>query len=196
MEKVNKDNEIKNWSDYYNEKNKLDNDVIYNEKLYNKTYENHYIKSKNVLALLVGPSGSGKTTTIIDYIVRTKNNKNYIPFYNIVYFTASTSDEDLLNMLKKICPSTILIDDINKLPTIEDYKNLDNFDKKLKNLIIFDDINNLPLKKKEALNNFFNSGRKLFSHIFALCQNYTDVPISLRRNINYLFIYKQSDYNN
>lgn len=187
------ENKITNWSDLYKDKDKLDSNVIYNEKLYNKTYENHYIKSKNVLALLISPSGGGKTTTIIDFIMRTKNDKDYIPFYNIVYFTASTSDEDLIKMLKKIAPSTKIIDDINKLPLIEDYKNDIEFNKKLKNIIIFDDINNLPLKKKDILNNWINSGRKIFSHIFFLAQNYTDIPMNIRRNANYIFIYRQRE---
>lgn len=191
-----KDNEIKNWYSIYNNNYKDKNiDELQNEKLYNKTYENHYIKSKNVLSLLVGPSGCGKTTTIIQYIMNCKLNNNYIPFYNIIYFSASTGDEDLLKLLQKISPSTIIIDDINDLPTIEKMKNDDTLDKNLKNIIIFDDINNLPNKKKIILNNWVNSGRKLFSHIFFLCQNYIDAPINIRRNCNYIFIYKQRDNN-
>jgi hypothetical protein len=166
---------------------------LYNENLYMKSINNHYKNTKNVISLLIGPSGSGKTTTIIDFIMRCRDNNNYIPFYNIVYFTGSISDESLLNLLKKILPTTIIIDDANKLPKIDDFKNDIDFDKKLKNLIIFDDIGNLNRKQKDIINNWSNSGRKLFSHMFFMCQNIIDVPLTIRRNINYLYLYKSND---
>jgi len=185
---------INNWYDFYENKyKKVSKDELDNESMYMKTFNNHYINSKNVLALLIGPSGSGKTTTIIDFITRTKNNNNYIPFYSIVYFTASTGDEQLIKLLKQLIPSTIIIDDANKLPKIDEFKNKDDFNNKLKNLIIFDDIGNLSKKQKDTIMNWSNSGRKIFSHLFFLCQNPIDIPTTIRRNCNYIFLYKTNE---
>jgi len=186
---------ITDWTDFYNKKyKKISKEEIDNEKMYEKTFNNHYIKSKNSIMLLIGPSGSGKTTTIIDFIMRTKLSNNEIPFFSITYFTSSTSDEGLIKLLKQILPSIAIIDDANKLPKIDDFKNNTNdYNKNLKNIIIFDDIANLNKKQKDILNNWSNSGRKIFSHMFFLCQNYFDVPTTIRRNINYIFLYKTND---
>jgi hypothetical protein len=177
---------ITNWTDKFDEK-KINNE----EKLYDKSFNNHYIPNKNVLMALVGPSGSGKTSTIIEYLKRTVY-KGYLPFYQVIYFTASTSDEPLLNNLKKILGDGItLIDNVDNLPTIEDFK--DEKEKTKKRLIVFDDINNLPKKKLESLNSFFNSGRKFFSHIICMAQNYTALPVQIRRNCNLYLLYKSND---
>jgi len=110
---------ITNWSEKFSD-NKKDNN-----KEYDATFKKHYIKNKNVLACLIGPTGSGKTTTIIDFLTRT-NYKGYLPFYDIYYFTASTSDEDLLNGLKKLLGENVnIIDDIEKMPKLEDFKDVD-----------------------------------------------------------------------
>lgn len=185
---------ITNWNEFYNNKyNKISKEEIENEKMYDKTYNNHYIKQKNNICLLIGASGSGKTTSIIDFIFRSKLSNNDIPFYSITYFTSSTSDEGLLKLLKQILPSTIIIDNVNKLPKIEDYKDNSDYNKKLKNIIIFDDIANLNKKQRDILNIFSNSGRKIFSHMFFIAQNYYDINPTVRRNSNYIFLYKSSD---
>jgi len=185
---------IVNWSEYFeNNFNKISKEELENEKMYEKSYNNHYIKSKNNISLLIGASGSGKTTTIIDYIIRTKLSNNDIPFYSITYFTASTGDESLIKLLKQLIPSTIVIDDVNKLPNIEEYKENNDYNKKLKNMIVFDDIANLNKKQKDILNIWSNSGRKIFTHMFFLCQNYYDVPTTIRRNANYIYLYKSND---
>lgn len=193
------DNNINNWFDYYEKNYKnISKDEIKNEKMYMSSFDNHKILSKNVLALFIGPSGSGKTTSIIDFIMRTKDKSNYIPFFNVTYFTGSTSDENLIKLLKEIIPSTIVIDDANELPKINDYKNTvnndknnnDKFNNKLKNIIIFDDIGNLNKKQLDVISNWSSAGRKLFSHIFFLCQNLISVPLTIRRNINYFFVYR------
>jgi len=187
---------LTNWTEFYNQKFKKKNnkDEIENEKMYMKTFDNHYINSKNVLALLLGPSGSGKTTTILEFINRCADNNKEIPFFNIVYFTSSTGDESLIKLLKELIPSTIVIEDVNELPQLNDYKNNnENFNKNLKNMIIFDDIANLNKKQKEALSNWSNSGRKIFSHLFFLCQNPIDVPTTIRRNCNYIFCFKSNE---
>ena len=86
-----------------------------------------------------------------------------------------------------------MINNIEQLPTLEDFKN--EKEKTKKKIIIFDDINNLPKKKLDSLNSFFNSGRKFFSHIICLSQNYTSIPTQIRRNCNYYLLYKANENN-
>ena len=177
---------ITNWTDKFDDKKSNIED-----KNYNKTFDNHLIPGKNVLMALIGPSGSGKTSTIIEYLKRTVY-KGYLPFYEVIYFTASTADEPLLNNLKKILNDGLtLIDNVDKLPILEDFK--DEKEKSKKRIIIFDDINNLSKKKLESLNSFFNSGRKFFSTIICLAQNYTALPVQIRRNCNMFLLYKSND---
>ena len=85
--------------DVLKEQKKLENEAEQDaneDKISDKTFNNHYIANKNVLMSLVGPSGSGKTNTILEYLKRTVY-KGYLPFYQVIYFTASTADEVLLN---------------------------------------------------------------------------------------------------
>lgn len=180
---------IINYTDIIKKK-EFNNDEKLYETNYMKTYNNHFINSKNNYLLLIGPSGSGKTTTIIEFINRCiyDNKKKFIPFSSIYYFTGSTSDETLINYLKNIIDDGLyVIDDINNIPSIYDFKDDYKNDKKI---MIFDDINNLNKKQQEIINQWSNSGRKLFSHIFFIAQN-MNIPTNIRRNINYIFIYKQ-----
>ena len=161
---------IQNWNEFYNKNfNKMSKEEIENEKMYEKTYNNHYIKSKNNICLLIGASGSGKTNSIIDFIFKTKLPNNDIPFYSVTYFTSSTSDEGLLKLLKEILPAVIILDDLLKLPNIEDYKNNNSdYNKKLKNIIIFDDIANLNKKQKDII--FFNKNYYIYFSVFCLLE--------------------------
>ena len=175
----------------YTDKNKNDDNKNLYEKYYMKSYNNHLINSKNALLMLIGPSGSGKTTSIINFIMRCIYNKNYIPFSEIYYFTASSSDEPLLAYLKSIIDNNLyIIDDINNLPKIEDFK---DSNKQEKRIMIFDDINNLDKKKSLIVDKWASSGRKFASHIFFIAQNLINVSNQIRRNINYLFIYRQRE---
>ena len=155
----------------------------------NYFYEMHKIPN----IIFHGPSGSGKTTGIVDFIIRTKDKNNEIPFYTITYFTASTSDEGLIKLLRELIPSIIVIDEVEDLPRLENVKKDNTYNKNLKNIIIFDDIANLNKKNKDILNNWSNSGRKIFSHMFFIAQNVIDIPTTIRRNANYVFLYKSNE---
>ena len=187
-------NNITDWNDYYNKKyKKINKEELENDNLYEKTMDNHHINQRNNIILSIGPSGSGKTTGIVDFIIRTKDKKNEIPFYTITYFTASTSDEGLIKLLRELIPSIIVIDEVEDLPRLENVKKDNTYNKNLKNIIIFDDIANLNKKQKDIINNWSNSGRKLFSHLVFIAQNVIDVPTTIRRNANYIFLYKSNE---
>jgi len=188
------DNKITDWNEYYNKKfKKINKEELENDKLYEKTIDNHHINQRNNIILSIGPSGSGKTTGVVDFIIRTKDKNNDIPFYTITYFTASTSDEGLIKLLRELIPSVIVIDEVEDLPKIETVKKDNTYNKNLKNIIIFDDIANLNKKQKDIINNWSNSGRKLFSHMFFIAQNFFDIPSTIRRNVNYIFLYKTNE---
>ena len=55
-------NSITDWNDYYNKKyKKINKEELENDKLYEKTMDNHHINQKNNIILSIGPSGSGKS---------------------------------------------------------------------------------------------------------------------------------------
>ena len=149
-------------------------------------YHNHYIKPCQLIGV-VGPSGSGKSNFVVDFINR-KNNS----FYEIIYFNASTSDEPLLRLLKKHIEGIQIIDDIEQLPKLEDYN---DSDKSLEKLLIWDDVINLPKKKLIEIQKWFNSGRKYGFTICFLAQNYTDIPIQIRRNVMIWVLFRLHDNN-
>ena len=188
-------NTIKNWSKYYNDK--MNNDKIDYDKDYIKSYDNHMISPKDNYILVCGPSGVGKTNSIIQFIINSSH-KKISPFIDIYYCSFSTVDEDLLKMLSKLLSNNLtLIDNVSSLlKLIETFKEKD-FNNKEKRLLILDDINNLSKKDFEIINKISNSFRKYLSHIFFIVQNpYSQTNLStIRRNINYLFIFKYKQNN-
>jgi energy-coupling factor transporter ATP-binding protein EcfA2 len=160
------------------------------KELIDYSYKKHYIK-KNSMIGIVGPTGSGKSTILIDYIARKlTNNKN--GFVEIIIFTASTSDEPLLNLLQDAIPEVEIIDDVESLPILDDYK--DN-DKEHEKLIVFDDFINLGPKPKKEIQKWVNSARKFGFTVCLLMQNITDCPMQIRRNIQYWLLLKLHDVN-
>jgi ADP-heptose:LPS heptosyltransferase len=60
---------------------------------------------------IIRPTGSGKSTAVIEFLHR-KNRS----FYKIIIFSGATTDEPLLDALKKGCPDVELISDVEHLP--------------------------------------------------------------------------------
>ncbi len=67
--------------------------------------------------------------------------------------------------------------------------------KKSEKLIIFDDIINLPKKQLTKIQKWFNSARKYGYTCIATAQNYTDLPIQIRRNTHIFFLFRLNDIN-
>lgn len=149
-----------------------------------KTYKNSYINHNSQIGL-IGPTGSGKTNTIIELISRSPER-----FYEVIYFTGTTSDEHLLNLLKGACDDVIIIDDYEDLPDLQE-KNDD--DKTTEKLIIFDDIICLPKKILDKISQWFIASRK-YGYISIVCgQTYTDIPKKIREQIKYWIIFRLRD---
>lgn len=185
-----KNNEIKDWSKYYNDN--VNKDKTNYDEMYMKSYKNHMIEPKDNYILISGPSGIGKTNSIIQFIINSAYKKES-PFVDIYYCSFSTVDETLLKLLSKMLSNNLqLIDNIpSLLELINTFKDK-SFNNKEKRLLILDDINNLSNKDFDIINKISNSFRKYVSHCFFIVQNpYNKNNLNqLRRNINYLFIFK------
>jgi hypothetical protein len=190
-----KNNEIIDWSKFYNEK--INNDKNNYDDTYMKSFKNHLIDTKDNYIMICGPSGVGKTNSIIQFIINSSH-KKISPFVDIYYCSFSTVSEDLLKLLSKMVSNNLhLIDNMNKLlELIETFKDK-NFNNKEKRLLILDDINNLNNKDFDIINKISNSFRKYISHIFFIIQNpYNKLNLNqLRRNINYIFLFKYKQNN-
>lgn len=190
-----KNNDIINWSSFYNEN--VNKDKNNYDNLYMKSFKNHLIDTKDNYIMVVGPSGVGKTNSIVQFIINSAYKKES-PFVDIYYCSFSTINEDLLKLLSKMLSNNLhLIDNINSLlELIENFKDND-FNPKEKRLLILDDINNLSNKDFDIINKISNSFRKYISHIFFVVQNpYNKLNLNqLRRNINYIFLFKYKQNN-
>jgi len=149
-----------------------------------ENFHNHYIKPCQTIGV-IGPTGSGKSNWVVDFI----NRKNNV-FFEIIYFTGSTSDEALLNLLKKHIDGIEIIDNVDNLPVLTDYNDSDKSNEKL---IIFDDVINLNSKQLKEIQKFFNSGRKYGFTMLFLAQNYTNIPTQIRRNLMMLVLFRMND---
>lgn len=175
MKKTNTD-EVRDWSKL----KKNGNTSIPLDKNYTK----HEIKPNKYIGV-VGPSGSGKTNSILEFLSR-KNDA----FHQVIYFTSTTGDEDLLNVLQENLDGVEIIDDIEELPKLSDYSETDKSQEKL---IVFDDLNNLDAKELKEVGRWFSSARKLGFTVIAQAQNFFNLPTQIRRNFNYIFLFRQKD---
>jgi len=151
-----------------------------------KNFTRHYIKPCQMISI-IGQTGSGKSQSILELLSR-KNES----FYRIILFTGSTADEPLYNLLKSHIDGVEMIDDAEKLPELTE-NNAE--EKKNEKLIIFDDIINLPKKQMIKIQKWFNSARKYGYTCIATAQNYTDLPIQIRRNTMVFILFRLNDIN-
>ena len=156
------------------------------ERKVDTNYKRHYIKPCQMITL-IGPSGAGKSKTILEFLSR-KNDA----FYKIILFSGSTADEPLYNLLHKVCEDIELLDDPEQLPELTD---MNQDEKKHEKLIIFDDIINLPKKQLLKIQKWYNSSRKYGYTCISTAQNYTDLPIQMRRNTMIFILFKMNDVN-
>jgi len=151
-----------------------------------KNFKKHLILPCSMIAI-IGSTGSGKTSTLIELLSR-KNDA----FTRIIIFTGSTSDEPLYNYLKKHIDGIEIIDDPELLPNLHD---MNDEEKNTEKLIVFDDFINMNKKALKQIQNWFIASRKYGFSSIALCQSFTEIPIALRRNIQYFMIFRLNDVN-
>lgn len=151
-----------------------------------KNFKNHYIKPNSMIAL-IGSTGTGKSNSIVEFLSR-KNNA----FYEIIMVIPATADEPLVHLLQEHIEGIQIIEDLEELPNLEDYKEQD---KKLERLLIIDDILNLNKKQLAQISKWYCSARKFGFTVICQSQNYQGIPLNIRRNLNYIFLFRQNDAN-
>jgi len=171
---------VKNW---YEICDKTGNGIT---RKYDKNFNKHLIKPCQMISI-IGQTGSGKSQAILEFLSR-KNDA----FYKIILFSGSTVDEPLYNLLREHIDGIEMIDDAEELP---DLTEMNDDEKEKEKLIIFDDIINLNKKQLVKIQKWFNSARKYGYTCIATAQNYTDLPIQIRRNTMIFIIFRLNDIN-
>ena len=151
-----------------------------------KNFKNHLIKPCQMISI-IGQTGSGKSQAIVEFLNR-KNNA----FYRIILFSGSTVDEPLYRLLESHIEGIEMIQDADQLPELTD---MNDTNKKQEKLIIFDDIINLNKKQLLKIQKWYTSARKYGYTCIATAQNYTDLPIQIRRNTMIFMIFRLNDIN-
>ena len=171
---------VKDWTKILQSKDK-DTKVI---KL-DKNYKQHMIKPCKMI-IIIGKTGVGKSTALLEFMSRKQE------FVEITIFTGSTTDEPLYKNLGKYIDGIRIIDKADELPELKDY---DEEDKSVERLMIFDDMINCSKSEKMKMQKWFNSSRKYGFTCIVLAQNYSDIPIQMRRNASYLLMFRLNDAN-
>ena len=136
--------------------------------------------------LVVGPSGTGKTNGVVGFIKGVGN-------FTKIVLLAKNLDEPLYKHLidsyrkveKKLKIQILLaIDDINDLPSIND------FDPKESSFFICDDFICDSAKDLARVEEFYIRGRKNGISMAFLTQSFFDTPKKIRKNTNYVMIKK------
>ena len=172
-----------NIKDWYQIANKTGTGIT---RKVDKNFNKHLIKPCQMISI-IGQTGSGKSQAILEFLSRKSE-----AFYRIILFSGSTVDEPLYKLLEKHIDGIEMIDNADELP---DLTEMNDEDKKAEKLIIFDDIINLPKKQITKIQKWFNSSRKYGYTCIATAQNYTDLPIQIRRNTMIFMIFRLNDMN-
>ena len=161
--------------------NKIDNKQT---KPRNKNFYKHHIEPCSMVTL-IGGTGSGKTNALIDFLHR-----NDETFHKIIIFSASSLDEPLYKKLIQNMPQIEAYNNIDELPSLNDFDDEDNENEKL---IVFDDFINLTPKQMKKIQEYATAGRKKGFTCFFLAQNYIQIPKNISRNSHYFIIFKIND---
>lgn len=149
-----------------------------------KNFEKHMIKPCKMV-VIVGSTGAGKSTALVEFMSR-KNDS----FVEIILFTGSTTDEILYRNLKHHIEGILITDKADELPELSSYN---DEDKTVERLLILDDIINCSPKELKKMMKWFNSARKYGFTVIALVQNFTDLPLQMRRNAHMFMVFRLND---
>lgn len=151
-----------------------------------KHFNSHLIKPCSMISV-IGQTGSGKSSFLVEFLARKPNS-----FFEIIIFNPVLTDEPLYNLLKSKIAGIKFIDDVADLPELSSFKDEDKNEEKL---IVFDDIINLKVKEKQKIQKFYCSARKFGFTCINLSQNFTDIPIQIRRNTQIYILFRLNDIN-
>ncbi len=146
-------------------------------------FKNHLIEP-NARIGLIGGSGSGKTQWLLNFLERVGPR-----FYEIYIYTTDV-EEDLLKILKQKLTNIFITNDINAMPSVEDFPSAE---KKKEKLVVFDDFITLSNRDQVKLEEYAISGRKYGITTLYMVQNYTQLGKNISRNLNYIVLFKLTD---
>ena len=147
-------------------------------------FDTHMVKPCKMV-VIVGSTGAGKSTALVEFLHR-KNDA----FVEIILFTGSTTDEILYRNLEKTIEGIQITDKADELPDVTSYN---DEDKSVERLLILDDIINCSPKELKKMMKWFNSSRKYGFTVICLVQNFTDLPIQMRRNAHMFMVFRLHD---
>lgn len=134
---------------------------------------------------MVGSSGTGKSNALINFVEKSSGE-----FFKIIICSFSTTDEPLYQYLHDKIPSTELINNIDDVPEVQEF---DDLNKNKSKLIVFDDFVTLSKKEMKKLYDYAISSRKFGFTTVYMAQSYTAVPKIISRNCNYIFLFRVND---
>jgi hypothetical protein len=173
-----KSDEIKNWTQIFAKEDGT------SEISVDKNFAKHMVKPCKMI-VIIGSTGSGKSTALVEFLSRKTN-----VFVEIILFSGSSTDEPLYRALQDRIPGILITDKSEELPQLSSYN---ESDKSVERLLILDDIINCPPKELKTMMKWFNSARKYGFTVVALVQNFTDLPIQMRRNAHMFFVFRLND---
>jgi hypothetical protein len=135
-------------------------------------------------AIICGSSGSMKTNTLLNILKMQASN-----FHHIIINTRN-ANEPLYNFLKsKLKEENLTINEgIENIPDVDTFTNSNE-----NTLVVFDDLMLENQKSQdEKISPYFIRGRKCGCSCIYLSQNYTSIPKTIRKNINYVILKKIS----
>eukprot|EP01039_Chlorochromonas_danica_P011460 gene11460-12817_t len=138
------------------------------------------------MIVCIGPTGCGKTNSVVEFLSR-KNER----FYEIIIYTGSSADEPFYQFLAGSIDGLKLIDNVGELPNIDNYKDSD--DKDLEKLIVFDDSVMSDEKVLKQIAKWFMCARKVGFTCMFLAQDFVSTPKFIRRNAQYLQLFRLAD---
>jgi hypothetical protein len=133
---------------------------------------------------ICGPSSSGKTNTLLN-LIRLQSGI----FYKICLCTKQTDEPLYQYLISKAGDQIEIINSLEELGPPEQYA----LPGKENVLIIFDDMCLEKPKLQDKIIEFWIRGRKLGISCVYLSQSYIKIPITIRRNNNFLIIKKLSN---
>ena len=154
------------------------------DKEYNPSFRNHEIHLFKHF-LFCGGTGTGKSNAVINLILSMQGCFNHIHIYT------ADINEKLYRMLKDKLKDQLTLEEISKIPPLEQQKNFQG-----QQLLIIDDF---ITQNKKVLNTIeeyaIRSRKKLFTCCF-LTQSFYTCPKKIREQIRYLVLLKLCDKRN
>lgn len=146
-----------------------------------KNFNKHLIEPESMIGVF-GSTGSGKSNWVVEFLSRKTES-----FCEVIIFT-SIAEDPLYSLIKKTIPEAEIIDSVEKMPKLEDFKG-----ERIDRLLIFDDTNTLSTKDQLKMKAFFEAGRKLGFTVVTLSQKFSSCPKFIRTQLKYIILFKIDD---